>query len=136
MKTTTSQRKELYRLFGYNKETEAMHVQQITQNPNKKKAADLTLDQAAKLIGNLTTHWGKFDFKNQQHKYILSLLRQMGWTKTSERHGIVADIERLSTFLKSNKSPVPKPLLKMGPEELTTLINCLESMLAKKFKAK
>lgn len=133
-KTTTSQRKQLYKLFGYNKETEAMHVQHITQDASKTTASDLTINQATKLIGNLTTHWGKFNFNNRQHKYILSLLRQMGWTKTSDKHGVVADIERLSTFLKSNKSPVPKPLLKMSPDETTKLINCLESILYKSFK--
>lgn len=136
MKTTTHQRKQLYKLFGYNKETEAIHVQQITGDASKKSSADLTLEQAKKLIGNLTTYWAYFNKDDQQHKYILSLLRQIGWTKASDRYGIVADMDRLSVFLKSNKSPVPKPLQKMNPEETTKIINCLESMLGKKYGAK
>lgn len=131
---TTSQRKQLYRLFGYNKETEAVHVRATTGDPGKATAKDLTASQATELIKTLCTNWAVFNMNNQQHKYILSLLRQMGWTKASERYGTIADMERLSNFLKSNKSPVPKPLQKMSAAETTKLINALESMLGKKWE--
>jgi len=136
MTTTSQQRKQLYKLFGYSKETEAVHVTHITGNEEKRTAADLTMTQASQLIKSLTTHWAYFNKNNQQHSYILSLLRQIGWTKADDRYGIIADMDRLSNFLKSNKSPVPKPLQNMEPTELTKLINCLESMLGKKYGAK
>jgi len=136
MATTSQQRKQLYKLFGYSKEAEALHVKEITGDENKTAAADLSLTQASKLIKSLTTHWGRFRLDNQQHRYILSLLRQIGWTTSSDRYGVIPDMERLSDFLKSKKSPVVKPLQNMEPVELSKLINCLESMLGKKYGAK
>ena len=79
-------------------------------------------------------HWGLFDKDNNQHKAVLSQLRQMQWTVKSERWGEVADIERLSNFLQSDKSPVKKPLKKMEPKEVSKIIECLKSMLIKKYK--
>ncbi|MBB4117888.1 hypothetical protein GGR32_000160 [Mesonia hippocampi] len=136
MKAVSSQRKQLYKLFRYSKETEALHVRHITGCDDKTEAKELTASQAKQLIASLTTHWAYFDKNNQQHSYILSLLRQIGWTKSSERYGIIADMDRLSDFLKSKKSPVPKPLQNMDSTELSTLINCLESILGKKYGAK
>ena len=133
MKCVTTQRKQLYRLFGYSKETEKVHVRAITGDPEKTTAKELTAEQARALINSLCTNWAVFSIANNQHKYILSLLRQMGWTKSSDRYGTIADMDRLSNFLKSEKSPVPKPLQKMSSEETTKLINCLESMVGKKF---
>lgn len=78
--------------------------------------------------------WGLFDKNNQQHKAVLSQLRQLQWTTKSERWGEIADINRLSDFLKSDKSPVKKPLTKMGPHEVSKIIECLKSMVTKKYK--
>lgn len=116
-------------------------VQQITGQPNKRSCKDLSFEQANQLLSKLGIapqsspgkYWGTFSMKNPQHKYILSLLRQIGWTKTSDRYGLVADMERLGNFLQSEKSPVQKPLRQMSKPETTKLINCLESMLGKKF---
>ncbi len=77
--------------------------------------------------------WARFDIKNQQHKYILSLLRQIGWTKPSDRYGVIADMERFGKWLQSHRTPVNKPLVRMDKEETTKIINALESMLGKKF---
>ena len=79
-------------------------------------------------------NWGFFDKNNQQHKAVLSQLRQLQWTTKSERWGEVADINRLSEFLKSDKSPVKKPLKKMDPQEVSKIIECLKSMITKKYK--
>lgn len=133
MTCITSQRKDLYKLFGYDRETEAMHVRHITGDESKTTAKALSLKQAAELIKTLCTNWAVFNIKDQQHRYILSLLRQIGWTTTSDRYGTIADMARLSNFLKSNKSPVPKPLQNMDKAETMKLINCLESMLGKKW---
>lgn len=78
--------------------------------------------------------WGFFDKNNLQHKAVLSQLRQLQWTTTSKRWGEVADINRLSDFLKSERSPVQKPLTKMEPEEVSKIIECLKSMVTKKYK--
>ncbi len=78
-------------------------------------------------------NWGLFDKNNQQHKTVLSLLRQIHWTVPHDRHGEVADLGRLSDFLKSDKSPVKKPLIKMEPKEVSKIIAALESMQNKKF---
>lgn len=134
MKSVSSQRKQLYRLFGWSKETEAMHVSLVTGDPNKSTAKELSMLQAKALIQNLTTNWAVFDKDNQKHKYILSLLIQMGWTKPlalGSRE--IPDMARLSNFLKSNKSPVPKPLQKMSREETSKLIVALENMVKSKY---
>jgi hypothetical protein len=131
IKASTSQRKNLYRLFGYCKEAEAMHIKAIT-NGESSTAAELTQAQARTLTAKLTTHWAVFDVNKKQHRYIMSLMMQMGWAVASDKHKrLVADMQRLSKFLKSKKSPVPKPLQHMDAKETSKLIACLESMLKK-----
>lgn len=87
-------------------------------------------------FGGLGAHWARFRKDNKQHMYVLSLMRQMGWTERSLRYGEIADMHRLSAFLKSKKSPVNKPLQRMDSTDLQKLINCFESMLGKKMGAK
>lgn len=79
-------------------------------------------------------NWGLFDKKNKQHMTILAQLRTLQWTVKNQRHGQVADIQRLSDFLKSDKSPINKPLKDMEKEELSKMISCFESMVTKKYK--
>ncbi|HLT54398.1 MAG TPA: hypothetical protein VKZ97_10915 [Flavobacteriaceae bacterium] len=128
-----SQRKQLYKLFGYDKETEAMHVLNVTEGKHK-TAKELSVTEANALIKKLTTNWAVFDVKNQKHKYILSLLIQIGWSKPHEKYGEIADMQRLSNFLKSKKSPISKPLQDMYPEELSKLIFVLEKIVETKYK--
>jgi len=130
-KAITSQRKQLYKLFNYCKETEAVHVAHITNN-EAKTAKELTVFQAQNLLSELVTNWAVFNPNNQQHKYIMSLLQQLEWSKPHPKYGQVADMPRLGNFLKSKKSPVPMPLQKMQTKDLSKLISCLESMLLKK----
>lgn len=80
-------------------------------------------------------YWGLFDFTNSKHKYILSLLRQMGWETSPELTGrSLADVERFGAWLQSNKAPVQKPLKKQSPEETSKTISALENMAAQKYK--
>jgi len=65
-------------------------------------------------------NWGLFDKDNQQHRTILSLMRQAQWTKDWNGRQ-VPDIMRLSDFLHSDKSPVNKPLKKMESIEVSKL---------------
>lgn len=80
-------------------------------------------------------NWGVFDLNNQQHKYIMALCRTRQWTKPSERWGTVADMDgAFSTFLKSPKSPVKKPLQDMTPKEVSKIIVALGGIVEHKFK--
>lgn len=79
-------------------------------------------------------NWGLFDKNNHQHKTILSLMRQAQWTAPSEKWGEVADLSRLSDFLKSDKSPVKKPLKKMEPWEVSKIIEALKGIVKSKYK--
>lgn len=134
MNAITSQRKQLYKLFNYNKETEAIHVQHITGDESKTTASQLSISEASKLISSLTTNWAVFDRENQQHLYILSLMRQLKWITMHEKYGKeVADMSRLSNFLKSKRSPVPKPLQKMTVEETSKIIFALENIIKSEY---
>lgn len=79
-------------------------------------------------------NWGLFDKKNKQHMTLLSQLRTLQWTVKSEKWGEVADLSRLSDFLKSDNSPIKKPLKDMEPGEVSTIIECFKSMVRKMYK--
>ncbi len=79
-------------------------------------------------------NWGLFDKTNSKHRRILSILRQLNWTVEHPRHGEVADLKRLSDWLKSNLSPVNKPLLEMDNKiELPKIITALEGIVKSKY---
>lgn len=78
--------------------------------------------------------WAFFDKNNQQHRTILSLCRQAQWVKPHSRFGEVADLERLHRFLKSDKSPVKKPLKEMTKQELSKIIIALEGIVKHRYK--
>ena len=80
------------------------------------------------------SNWGLFDKDNQQHKTILSLLRQAQWVVKNDKWGEVPDINRLSEFLKSDKSPVCKPLKKMEPTEVSKIIEAFKGIVKSKYK--
>lgn len=78
--------------------------------------------------------WGLFDKDNKQHRTILSQLRQLQWVVPNERRGEIPDLNRLSEFLKSDKSPINKPLTDMTPQELSKIISCFDSIINKHYK--
>lgn len=84
--------------------------------------------------GHSKSNWGLFDKNNQQHKTLLSQLRTLQWVVPDEKWGEVADLSRLSDFLKSDKSPVNKPLKKMETDEVSKIIECFKSMVRKMYK--
>jgi hypothetical protein len=90
--------------------------------------------QLQNIVKGQTGNWALFDKNNQQHKGLLSQLRTLGWVVKSDKWGEVADLNRLSDFLKSDKSPVKMPLKKMTPEEVSKIIECFKSMVKKKYK--
>lgn len=83
---------------------------------------------------NSNSNWGLFDKNNQQHKTILSLLRQAQWVVKNDKWGEVPDINRLSEFLKSDKSPVNKPLKSMEPQEVSKIIEAFKGIVKSKYK--
>lgn len=101
-------------------------------NYNSPKKALQTIVQGGR--SHSKSNWGLFDKNNQQHKTLLSQLRVLQWVVPNERWGEVPDINRLSDFLKSDKSPVQKPLKEMELKEVSKIIACFESMITKKFK--
>lgn len=129
MKSTPSQRQQIHRLCHYDAELKCELVYQITGDKKKTSTMDLTPTQAQDLINRLCTNWAKFDKENVQHKYILSLLIQIGWTTEHKRYGQVADLARFSDWLKSRRSPVIKPLVSMTRDETSKIIYALEGIV-------
>lgn len=80
------------------------------------------------------SNWGLFDKNNTQHKMVLSQMRTAQWVVPNQKWGEVPDLNRLSEFLKSDKSPVNKPLNKMEPEEVSKIIEALKGIVKSKYK--
>jgi len=112
-------------------------IYQFTGDHKKTSTKDLTFENANNMITRFGgkavryDHWGLFNAKNEQHKKVLSLLQEIGWTIYNEKlKRNVADIYRLSEFLKSKKSPVTMPLKQMTPEQISNkLIPALEGIV-------
>jgi hypothetical protein len=124
------------------KEQKQELVYQFTHDYGRTSTKDLTFNEANLLIQRFGgkpvsyDHWGIFDAKNNQHRKILSLLQEIGWTVYNEVRGQnVADIYRLSEWLKSSKSPINKPLKKLTSTELQNkIIPALEGIAKSTYK--
>ncbi|MRX40382.1 hypothetical protein GJU43_13930 [Flavobacterium sp. LC2016-23] len=101
-------------------------------NYNRPKSQLKNIVQASR--NSSKNNWGFFDKKNKQHRTILSQLRTLQWVVKNEKWGEVPDLNRFGEFLKSDKSPVRKPLKDMTPEEVSKIISCLDSITIKNFK--
>lgn len=73
-------------------------------------------------------NFASFDKNNNQHMYVLSLARQLGWIENHPKWGKVADLEVLGKFIAKNTSS-KKPLLKQSIKELQLTIHALEKVL-------
>lgn len=140
MEATKQQKADIRRNAKYKVDIKEEWVQWATGDNSKTSLNDLTYEQAGKILAqqegkpHLGDNWALFDKDNGQHKYILSLCIQMGLKKPSERHGFVADLQALSEWLKSERSPVRKKLMDMLPFELKKIIGALESITKNKYK--
>jgi hypothetical protein len=145
MKATSFQIQKLHSLLPEavknDQHQKAMLVTQYTNSPVLKSTKDLSFEQANELIvryGGKALHydnWAFFDFKNTQHRYMLSLLIQLGWSYYSaKQQKTISDLYRFSEWLKSEKSPVQKPLKEMNQTECSKILGALESMLSKTLK--
>jgi hypothetical protein len=101
---------------------------------------ELSFIEADELIYFLRTgkkqpaNWAYFDNGNPQHRKLLSQLRTAQWTVENEKYGFVADLERLSNFLKSPKSPVNKPLKTMSPTEVSKIVFVFDQIIKGTYK--
>ncbi len=101
---------------------------------------DLTFVEAEELIYFLNTgkknaaNWAFFDKHKfiTQRKYLFSLLHQANWVNLETRH---VDLERLSNFIKSAKSPVQKPLKQWESEDWSKMIFVFEKIVKGTFNA-
>lgn len=90
-----------------------------------------------KLSGNVNNTdylgYGKFDKTSKQHRYLLSLCMQLGWSlynKNVQRN--VADIVRLGRFIR-HFGAIKKPLMEQSKQELQKTIYQFEQMVSKHF---
>ena len=139
IRATKDQKLAIRRNSHWNTEIKEEWVQWATGDVNKTSLNDLTSEQAEKIIMQQLGRsekaefpdksWTRFDKSNKKHRLILSLLYQCGWTTKNERHGEIPDMNRLAEFLKSDKSPVKKPILKMTNTELEKIIKSLSGVV-------
>ena len=118
------------------KEQKAQLMAQYTGNPKRSSTKDLSYLQAQDLIttlgGQNVENWALFNKTSTQQMNVLSICIQLGWSSYSLEYGrYLADLNRLSNWLKSSRSPVQKRLKKMSRAELTKIISALEIMLNK-----
>jgi hypothetical protein len=123
-------------------------VQWVTGDVSRTSLKTLTQAQAVRIICQQTgaqvvteggrTHsksnWGLFDKNNKQHLTILAQMRTAQWVVPSDKYGEVPDLERLSDWLKSDKSPVNKPLKKMQPWEVSKIIEAMKGIVKSIYK--
>lgn len=147
MEATKQQKFRIRKNCGFNIGIKEELVQWATEDNSKTSLNDLSFEQAQKILsvqegnrkqvtGNsnkVIDEWQRFDSKNKQHTTILSLLRQLGIT-TEIKGRDMADMKRFSEWLKSDRSPVYKPLSKMTKLEVSKIIHALEQMMKKKWK--
>jgi len=125
----------------YKDDIKAEWVQWVTGDVKRTSLKSITQAQAKKIImtqegstpvttgRDLSENWATFDKSNQKHRVILSCMYQAQWTVPSDKYGEIPDMERLSNFLKSDRSPVKKPLKDMQPFELEKVIAALNGII-------
>lgn len=140
---TKHQINTIMRNCNYNVDMKNEWVQWVTGDTSRTSLKSITHDQAIKIMhqqtGTVPTeaaaeNWAKFDKNNSKHKAILSMMYQINWT-TMDKGKEVPDLERLSNWLKSEKCPVSKPLLKMdNATELPKVITAFSGIVESKYK--
>lgn len=139
---TAFQIKRIMANCNYNVDMKNEWVQWATEDVNRTSLKSITQEQAVKIIRQQTgdvkpeadENWGAFDKDNQQHRAILSHMRTAQWTKQNDKWGEVPDLLRLSDFLKSDKSPINKPLKKMEPWEVSKVIEAFKGIVKSTYK--
>lgn len=141
MQATKEQKQYIH--MNVHKSVKEEWVQWATKDVEKTSCNDLTFEEANSIIkefggqpyANPFRSWATFDKDNPQHRHILSLCIQYGWSCTHEKYGEVANLDRLGEWLRTDpKCPVKKPLKGMTPQELSKIIIALEGMVKWKYK--
>lgn len=135
MKITTTQIQKIHALLPARLKADAVAkanlVVSFTKDATKTSTKQLTFVQANQLIISFggtpeNSNWAFFDAENDQHRHILSLCMQVGWSVwIASKGGYFADLSKLSNFLKGDTSPVKKPLKSMNTQELSKVIYAL-----------
>jgi hypothetical protein len=137
---TAFQIKRIRQNCNYKEDIKEEWVQWVTADVNRTSLKSLTQTQAVKIIKAQTgetpheenstgKNWGYFDNDNSQHARIRANLRTANIVVKNDRHGEVADmLGWFNRFLKSDKSPVKKPLKEMTPQEVSKIIKALDGI--------
>jgi hypothetical protein len=142
-KITTFQINRIMRNCSYQTDTKDEYVQWVTKDVNRTSLRSITQNEAIKIISRqegltpaepIQDNWGFFDKNNKQHLTVLAQMRTAQWTVPNEKYGEVPDLERLSEFLKSDKSPINRPLKDMLPSEVSKIIQALKGIVKSKYK--
>lgn len=137
---TAYQIKEIRKNSNFQEDIKEEWVQWVTGDVSRTSLKSLTQAQAVRIIKAQTgtepqeDNWGLFDKNNKQHLTILAQMRTAQWVVPSDKYGEVPDLERLSEFLKSEKSPINKPLKKMEPWEVSKVIEAFKGIVKSKYK--
>lgn len=143
LKANKLQKQRIAMLVKGDKDLKKLLVQEATNDETKTSTNDLTHAQAnAILIKHdqkpvVYDNWAFFDASKPSHRNVLSLCIQYGWSVPHKTRGEVADLRKLSDWLKSDpKCPVHKKLKAMKKEEVSAIIVALKGMINWKFKTR
>jgi hypothetical protein len=132
---TAFQIKEIRKNCNYQEDIKQEWVQWVTGDSSRTSLKSITQSQAIRIMQQQTgtepqeVNWGLFDNSNSQHRRIQANLRTADIVVKNERWGEVADmLGWFNRFLKSEKSPVKKPLKKMTPQEVSKIIKALDGV--------
>ena len=137
MNHTTTAHKTLFSTLSKRGLMEIRH--EICENLVQRRLSslsDLTENEVAIIISDLGTDedYGRVDFNNNRHRYILSLCYQIGWVRVHPRLGrVVVDNARLGRFIKQ-RGKYKKPILQYTNSELGALIKAMELILENRMK--
>ncbi|MGV9003982.1 hypothetical protein [Flavobacterium sp.] len=102
------------------------------------KRAPIAFDGSSSAVDNYFSekpskgNWASFTAYKpnpKKRKVLFSLLHQANWTTSHEVNGTVPDLNRLSNFLQSEKSPVQKKLIEMTDTEMEKLIKAFKGIV-------
>jgi hypothetical protein len=140
---TAFQIKRIRQNCNFQEEIKNEWVQWVTGDTAKTSLKCLTQAQAVRIIKQqqpdaatalkpvsttklaTSDNWGLFDKENAQHKRIQANLRT---AKIVTPDGWADMLGWLDRFLKSDKSPVKKPLKSMTPQEVSKIIVALDGV--------
>lgn len=91
------------------------------------------LESQLKYVELKDYQFATFNLSNKQHKYILSLCQEYGWTVYDEkRKRTIADLNKLGKWIR-HSSQCKKPLQQQTTKELQTTVYAFEQMVKKHF---